>query len=322
MPTIKYVFGGVNNVLDPMELGAIEDARRPLVSEMISASNVDISDRRAVRRRKGYTSVLASTTAHSLWATTDETQAFYVDSGYLKRLNSDYTGTNITAVTANTKMAFCEVNNVIAYSNGVDFGVIDGGVVSAAGPTDKVGRIPTRPGNHLAFFNSRIYIGTDWGLYYTDPYDIDYMDEGNCRIPMGGTVTMVAPVVDGLWVGLHDKIIFLPGGDATELSWIQAANYGVIPHAYNICDATRVGQEKGTGNVVVFASTRGICVGGPGGQFANLSIEKLSYRPGQSGAVLTRESEGQVHHIAAMQNPGTAFNKDTGSVTPDIYPLN
>lgn len=316
MAKVRFAFGGVNNVLDPLELGAISDPRSPRLTELVSGVNVDLSDRSAVRRREGHAKVYTGT-PHSLWNNAAETEAFTVEAGILKRVNADYTTTAITALSNNNRLAFCEVNDSIACTNGTDFLVVFGGQVSPAQPTAKIGRIPTRPGFYLAFFDGRLYIATTWGLYHTDLYDIDYMDEANCRIPLGGRVGMVAAVDDGLWAGTQGKIVFLAGADALDFAYREAADYGVVPGAFGTCNADALGIAGVSGKAVVFASHQGICIGTNGGRLLNLSRTKFSYRPGASGAVVLREAHGLVHIIAAMQDPNTAFNKDSVTIPLD-----
>jgi hypothetical protein len=323
MPKIKFKFGGVNNVMDSAEVGERVDRFAPY-TEMVSGSNIDISDRMAARRRKGYSRV-SSTLAHSLWANAAEDQAYFVFGSTLYRLNLDYTETAIVALLSDAPMAFAEVNDAIVYSNDTDYGCIEGGAVAPPPATAKVGRIPMRPGSCVGFANGRVLTGASTGvIYYTDPYDVDYMEEDNCRVPVGAIPTVILPVNNGVWVSTTKRVAFLKGMDPEDWSWEDAKGYeataimgaGIVT---NMAALKRGGKEE---SVAVWASTRGVCLGTASGELINLSEGKFSYAPGQRGAILLRESEGLVHLVVTMQTVGNKYNKDTTDIRRDQTQLN
>jgi hypothetical protein len=310
----NYKFGGVNNVLDPAEMNQRVDRFAPY-TEMVSGVNVDISDRRAVHRRAGQT-LVNPLAGHSLWS--NGSQAYFVYNLGLYAVTTGYAAYFVTALTSDAPMAYEEINNTVVYSNGSDLGCLVNGAVSSPDDTSKVGRIPTRPGVCLTFFNSRLLVGSGDGvLYYTDPYDLDWMEEDNCRIPLGGLPTMVEAVDNGVWVSTPERLAFLSGEDAGSFSWKVQGDYPAIGGATMVVDTEALRMRDLPGKkAAVWASTNGICIGTANGDLINLSEERYSYAPGQRGAIILREQEGLVHIIASISALSTNYSKDTTSITP------
>jgi len=322
MPKQRYKFGGVINVIDPAEVGERRDRFAPY-TEMVEGSNVDISDRMAVMRRPGR-AVVNPIVGHSLWATENGERAYFVNSFGLYELHTDYSQTLVAVLSTNDPVVFVEVNDVIIYSNGTDKGVLVAGVASSPPATSgKVGRIPTRSGVCLAFHNGRVLSGNaDGVIYYSDPYDIDFMEEDNCRVPMGGIPTMVASVDTGVWASTSEKLVFLKGADATDFEYTEHRNYGAILGASMVVDSSKLRTEVPGNKVAVWASPNGVCLGTDTGQLINLSETKYSYAPGQRGAIMLRETEGMAQIVVALNTLGSNYNQDSTSITPVRRRLN
>lgn len=323
MGKLKFRFGGVNNVLDSAEVNVPFDRRAPITG-LVQGTDVDFSDRMAVRRRPGREASLLLSGAHSLWSPEGHTRAYFVSSFGLWKLTAAYTQLLVSVLTSDAPMAYVEVNNAIVFSNGTDLGCLIDGAVSSPPATSKVGRIPVRAGVCLAFYNARLYSASPDGvLYYSDSHDIDYMTEDNCRIPLGGVATMVQPVDNGIWVSTAEKLTFLSGDDATTFAWQDQGEYYAVPGA-----SMRVSTKKLRGLdlpgkwCAVWASVKGVCIGTADGQLINLSEDKYSYAPGSRGAIMLREYDGLVHIVASMQAPTDNYNQDSTTIAPARLVLN
>lgn len=102
-------FRGINNVLDPMNMG---------LEWLTSASNVQITSAGKPQRRMGFaaTATMAGTAIAAAYATRDEQHAYLIDAGTLK------TGDGVTLSTGlSTDPAFwAEVNDLVFMANGTD----------------------------------------------------------------------------------------------------------------------------------------------------------------------------------------------------------
>lgn len=303
MATITLKFGGVNNRLDPAVLGRIKDLRSPVLTELVEASDVDLGDRMEVAVREGYLRKVSGA-LHSGWSTPDGTRAYCVEAGVLKQ----FLGTSVASLltlSTNDPCVFEEVNSVVVFTNGTDIGLIDAvGASLFAAPTGQFKRAMPA-GQALAFYDGRLWVASQNVLTRSDPYDIEQADERLADIPLPGIITMLTPVDDGLWVGYGDVTAFLKGGDE---AYSEVAPYDAI--AGTVCrgKAEWFGLEGITGNVIAWRSSRGVCLGGSGGRFVNLSEEQVAMPSGDTGAAMLRHFQGRTHYVSAVRGTKTAYN--------------
>lgn len=116
--TTRYAeFTGLRNNITSERFG---------LTDMATASNVDIDYSGRVALRPGYTATAATGSHHSLWS--DNSRCFSVLGSNLVEHSSTYVPTAIKALSAPLlRMSFSKVNDQIYFSNGVDNGVIAGG---------------------------------------------------------------------------------------------------------------------------------------------------------------------------------------------------
>jgi len=91
-------------------------------SDLVAATNVDITNSGQIKVRQGYYLVFASD-SHSLWS--NGSICLFVEAGTLKRLHEDWTATSLVTLTSDEHISYESVNGVVYWSNGTDKGVID-----------------------------------------------------------------------------------------------------------------------------------------------------------------------------------------------------
>ena len=109
-------FRGLNNVVDP---------RRLDLSWLVQADNVDVTNRSALVRCSGFTKRTTNFAITGAYATKDLKRLYVVDAGELRQMNADLTYTVLESGLSSGEMYFEEVNGLVYYANGVDFGVIE-----------------------------------------------------------------------------------------------------------------------------------------------------------------------------------------------------
>lgn len=111
-------FNGLNNMVDPVALD---------LSWATVADNVDITNKQKLVRTKGHTRVTSSTAISGAYATKDFSRAYVIDNGLLIQLNKDMSAMRTLRTGLSlAPYAFDEVNGVVYFTNGIDFGMIDG----------------------------------------------------------------------------------------------------------------------------------------------------------------------------------------------------
>jgi len=298
----RHTFRTLNNLKDVYELAP---------DEMSVAKNVDLhDDKHSVSRRPGFTKVL-SASAHSFWATSDGSLALFGDGSSLKRFWPDGTVTTLVAdLGSSDPIAFAEINNIVVYSNGSAIGLVQNGEASPLSTPTKQHKIPVVAGRFLEFYNGRMFVLNEDGLYYTDAYDIEQMDERNCLIPFLGKSNMLASVDDGLWASQGDKTFFLKGGNPEEFEYIEVDTVGAVAGTAVKTTGKKLLLDN-AGKYVIWASPNGLCLGGNSGAFRNLTEDFLAVKPAQRGAGVLRESNGMMHYIAVLQDTEAERNKFT-----------
>lgn len=317
MATVSYQFSGMNNTADPLNVGApLPNSRQLIFTEMSKMVNADPDNFGGCQLRPGQVSVSAVAT-HSGWTNPYiPREMFCVQGTALKRLWPDGSLTAIrSGLTAGLRMVFCQVNDVVAYSNGIERGVIEQGQhTSPFIPTDPF-KFPMVAGQFLEWYNGRLYALKDNVLYCSDSLDvpggIESMDERqNVVAVFDGPGKMLQRVENGLFVSAGDETFFFQGSDP----WIDGgfeqrsiAPYAAIPYTSVPVKADLLGIDGLQGWACMWTSERYVCIGGNSGFF--LKQEKFAFKPGRQGAAVLREQNGTVHYLATIQDAtGETYN--------------
>ena len=347
MAEITYTFRGMNNVLDPSNVGVPDPKRRDLYfTEVLDLVNVDPSNSDSLSLRPGRIAIHAGAGCHSGWSNPlDPFEAYFVQTGNLWRITADtppMVNSDVPPIITpilslvrrgllDLPMHFVQVNDVVRYSNGVQCGVIEGGVDTPPfQPTDQF-KAPMVAGKFEEFYNGRLYALVDnyggtpgCALICSDALDtpggVESMDTRyNVVAVYDGPANGICRVDEGLYVSAGAETFYHDGDDAVAgltptykgegFRQKSVAPYAMIPGTVRHIESELVGVDGVSGWACIWASTRGICLGANGGHFTNLTLGKISYPPAVLGAAMVREQFGIAHFVVALQAPaGQAYN--------------
>jgi hypothetical protein len=285
---------GVNNIIDNARMEPYE---------LVYAYNIDISDKGMPSRRMGTSKkVVPVGTTHSMWG--DNKMCFYVENGVLKRLHEDYTSTSLRTGVANYHMSFCEVNDKYYYSNPSAIGYVHNGVNNLFTAPTEENRSAPLPGQHIEYYNGRLYIARNQTIWYTDVNYFNQVDRRSSFIQLDNEITMMKAVDDGIWVCTGDinrqATHFIQGATRDEFRLKSVAGYGCIEGSdIKVKDGSKVG-EGFSGTVIMWASDGGICIGGNSGRFINTTDGKFNTPNRRFGAGLFREENGVAQYITTL----------------------
>ena len=309
----RHTFRTLNNKTDPAYLGD---------DEMSVAENVDLDNQGGFRRRKGRTSVATLTDPHSFWAAPDSSVALYGHSSTLKRFWADESSTSLLTLSNDSTLSFQKVNNLVVFSNGTDIGYVLDGVASLLTTPSEQFKVATAAGKFIALYNGRLFVLNDDGLYYTDPYTIDQMDERNSLIPLLGTPTMLLALDSGLWAGKGDKAIWLGGGNPEE--FIYKDHEGQVIAGTGVAHVTpeRFGLNV-LGKFALWVSSLGVCLGTDSGAMQVLTEDSLAVGSALSGAGIIRKENGLAHYVSVLHDATESPDKFTpATIGVDIQTTN
>jgi archaellum component FlaF (FlaF/FlaG flagellin family) len=288
-------FKGINNVADANNL---------TVDELSEAENVDIDNEGKVKRRNGYTKKLtASDKIHSMWS--NDRICLFIDGTTLKRLNSDYTASTIRDGVSSLPMSFVDVNENVYYSNATVNGYIgsDGNDNRYSTPTENY-KVATKTGQHIEYYNGRLFIAKNETIWYTDAYNYGVIDMRTNAIEMKDEVTMLKAVDDGIYVSIGDindrsSVIFLSGSTPSEMHSREVAHYGAIEGTAVKTKSAYVGDGN-VGEKVIWTSRKGICLGENGGRFTNLTATKYEVTQNRYGAGQFKIVDGVPQYLTSL----------------------
>lgn len=321
----QYTFAGMNNIINPTNL-TIESGR------VVDGVNVDFDNTNSATVRSGYT-LAYSGAFHSAYTNDTKTAAYMVSDGWIYQFDGSSPPYAIIQVSNNDPMEFCQVNDVMVYSNGTDFGVI-GGVFSQQRTYSPDFKISTPGGRNLEFYNGRLYFSRENSLYCTDTFDVEHMDVRFNRVgTFPHTITMCKRVEDGLWIGTEKYIYFLKGDDLIASSspyegakggFYQSivAKAGVVYGTACKTNAEYIPEAQTTNNVIIFLTTAGICSGGNSGKYTNHSFNEMTFDVGTRGVGFIKTDHGISQYVVTFDmDDGYEYNPYAYNLTFDINTL-
>lgn len=276
---------GLNNAIDPHRHYFDE---RIGLKEMAAAVNVDIDSRMRVSRRKGFTSVLSVSGAHSLFSVGQ--YALFVAGDALTVLEKDYTTTPIRNVSINARMSYVTVDGKVYYANGFETGYVLNRLSYAWTPATYVGPTTNKEftappiGNLLSLYRGRMYVVRGSIAYYSEPFAYSWYNEAFNYFNLPGTATMFQAVDDGFFVGTADEVWFFAGVAPNEMMPRRVADYGVVAGTAANVVGRQLNEVVQSKNVVFMTTPKGVCMGLDGGVFTNLTEQKLVMPTSTQGA--------------------------------------
>lgn len=288
-------FKGINNVADANNL---------TVEELSEAENVDIDNEGKAVRRTGYTRKYApSGKTHSLWS--NNRICLFIEGTDLMRLHADYSTEIIRSNVGNQPMSFVDINENVYYSNATVNGYIDstGTDNQYTTPTDNY-KEATKVGQHIEYFNGRLFIAKNETIWYTDAYNYGVIDMRTNAMKMKDEVTMMKAVDDGMYVSIGDinnrsSVIFLSGNTPSDMASREVAEYGAIEGTGVKTKSAYIGNGA-NGKQVLWTSRKGICLGENGGKFTNLTATRYEVTQNRYGAGQFKITNGVPQYIASL----------------------
>jgi len=270
LATIKG-FLGKNNVA--------ESTRFPDKKGLVYLSecqNVDIDDQFMAHRRDGYPSTpsLSGSGIHSLWA--DGDISLFVQNGDLKSLSTTFAATTVKAGVGHARMNYVRPVDTIYLTNNSMIGYVADGIYGDFTAPTQTYKGLMRPGHLIEWFNGRLYVAREGEVWFSDPMNPGQTDHRKCFKQIGGYISMMSSVKDGLYVSEGKNTYFMAGLDPGEASLVKVADYPAILGSDVKIDGDRLGRNI-SGRAVLFTTPMGVCVGLDEGKFINLT--ESFYRP-------------------------------------------
>jgi hypothetical protein len=276
---------GLNNRIDPARIRFDSET---YIQELAVAVNVVVDDSYRLNRRKGQTTTDITSSCHSLFPYREVCMA--VVGSNLCVLDDGLNSTPIATVNPDARMSYETVSELVYYCNGHQNGVINLDTMSRSDwekvDEDYVGPITSRQfqspvvGYMLAYYKGRLYMVTvDQGfpvVWYTEPNSFNWVDFAQNYLPFESRVTMFRPVRDGIFVSTEAEVFFLSGDDPVSgFEHIHISDYPAIEGTDVIVPGSRIGKGDIPGEVVLWTTEQGVCMGATQGYFNNITDRRI-----------------------------------------------
>jgi len=293
-------FAGLDNINEGHEVGW----RR-----FKEALNIDLTRAGKPRRRLGQTQVSSSNYV-SVWSNGEDCLA--LDStGNVHQLDDSFasvaTYTQLVNYGPHLKLRATRILDNLVFSNGSAIGLVNASAQeeSAFDTSDYGDRtfdysIPPAF-NDIELFAGRCYYAIRDYLYYSVTFGYFKIRLGKDYFRFPDTITMVAKVEDGLFVGTLGKTYFLSNRDPGKAALIKVADVGVIEGTKTYVEGSIIGEGESTELLPVWATTTGFCVGLPNGQVNRVTQKYVTLPQGSLGSAMFRNENGQNHIVSIIQ---------------------
>lgn len=293
------IAGKLNNRQKHMRLGKLSPDQEVL-STLVVAENIDFDNNGEISQRLGR-ELAYSGTPHSFWThPKDDSIGYFVEAGVLKKMNSDFTATEVFTLGSNNRLSYKVVNAEIVVSNGIDIGWLNDTTFSPFAPSLGEFEKATPAGQYLSFFRGVLYVASGSVLYASKPWNIEKMDERFCQFPMAGWIRMLAAAEDGIWISTNKSLGFISGKGVDNFEYNHATN-SVCPDGAFLVETEE--SDGAIANFVTWASEEGFCQGTDSGTYKNLSGNEVSLPNGDTGHVFRVFNNGIRQYIAVIHGP-------------------
>ena len=294
-------FTGINTVEDPTRLNPTL-LNYEYLYPIVQGNNVDIDNSYAISSRSGYTSVKAGTDIHSLWS--DGTVCFYVDSQTLYELKTDYAVSSIRAdMAVKSRVSYAKMNDRYYYMNGHQSGYIKNSASTELSNPDildstNVFKKTLPVGQLIETYRGCLYVASRDTLYVGEPLAEHYdIREGYRRF--ASRIMMVRAVDEGIYVSDSERTFFLKGRGNEDFERIDADESPAVSMTDIVMPASYM-DPKLDGNVAMWTSKKGICVGDNDGKVINLTEMRYPVGDYGQGHGFVRDINNVRHYINSL----------------------
>ena len=175
---------------------------------------------------------------------------------------------------------------------------------------------------NLCYAFGRVWGSVGSTVYYSEPFKPGWFKVTSNKFTFDSTVTLIAKVSTGLFIGMEEKTIFLTGTEPDQMAQSDAGAgsiKGTLDYCNNVPDlsSTLSTSEKGLVDVPIWLTTEGIVAGSTSGTLYNLTKNKIKMGIPAQGASLYRNLEGVFQFLTSFKQGATGSGKGFSDVDTD-----
>jgi hypothetical protein len=202
------------------------------------------------------------------------------------------------SLTLGARMSYVLVNDHVYYTNGYQCGYVHNNADNAFMDPARNFKQPLPAGSHIEHFMASLFMSVRNVLYIADPLTT-YWDTRYGYKLFQDDITMVRACDNGLYVSDKRKVWFLRGKGNDDFEMVEVESEPAIPFTDVRTSADSIGYGV-EGDVVIWTSSTGICIGDSGGSVKNLTDDKYLLTEHGRGAAFIRDVDNIKHYINSL----------------------
>jgi hypothetical protein len=288
-------FLGISNVDNALRI-APTIINHEYVYPLREGNNVEIDNSYGLKSRSGYTSVKAGADIHSLWS--DGKTCLYVDGQILYQLLAGYSVIAIrSGLSYKRRMSYVPINDRVYYTNGEVIGYVSKNADNHLPAPGREFKEPLPPGKFIEYYRGCLYVAGGNVLYISDPL-CDYYDTRTGYKLFSAEITMLRSTDGGIYIS-DDRVWFVKGRGPDEFDRDEVYPSQAIPYT-DLKVPGKYIKDGLEGEVAMWTSQNGICMGGGNGEVVNLTDERMIFDPTAQGAAFLKEVGHVRHYINSL----------------------
>jgi hypothetical protein len=159
---------------------------------------------------------------------------------------------------------------------------------------------------NLCYAFGRMFGSDGQNTYYSEPFKLSWFKRAANIFKFDSTITLIAGVSTGLFIGTYEKTWFLTGTDPSKMTLSDAGAgsiKGTLAYCNNMPELGNVfgTPEKGYVDVPVWLTTEGYVAGNTSGKLYNLTKNKIKMGIPSIGASLYRNLDGVFQYLSSFR---------------------
>ncbi len=291
-------FSGINNIDKTFRIEPDED-NNTFTFPLVEANNVLIDNTLSIETRPGRELSISGEDIHSLWS--DGNKCFFVDGDKLYQIYQVYPtlGARLvrSGLVSGARMSYAVFNDRVYYTNNYNKGYVRNFVdVSFSDPDIKFKRsLPA--GKFIEYYKGCLYVAVGSSIYISDPL-CDYFDTRMGYRRFASNITMLRAVDTGIYVA-DIRTYFMRGDSNEDFERAEVYSTGAVPYTDIRTPGDDLNNPK-VGNVAIWTSEDGICIGDNSGVVDNVTRLKYALNATSTGAAYIRKVNEVKHYVNSL----------------------
>lgn len=168
------------------------------------------------------------------------------------------------------------------------------------------------------FWHGRQYTAIGRQVFFGNTIEgVGIREYGKILAEFDVNVTMLVEMIDGLYIGTEDEVVYVTGGDPMkgDLTMKQVHQYGAVPGTCVKIENENLGSDT-VGYSIIFLSHNGINIGDNSGNVTNVTTNIVAIPKCTVGTAHLRTTNNMTHYVVQIDGQVSSTTTQFTPVTP------